>query len=111
MENYEYLYSISSVIYFLAGICVITASIILYSKKRTVATLLILIGSISAFILNTGSIFLGLITGRFDMDTYIQINAIVNIISGLAYALFCIGLLLFVVNDYKKEATITKSLD
>ena len=106
MENYQYLYSISSVIYFLAGICVIIASIMLFSKKRTTSTLLILVGSISAFIFNTGSIFMSITAGRYDdINTFFKINAIVNVVSGLAYALFCIGLLLFVVNDLKKDVS------
>lgn len=83
----------------------------LYSKKRTTSTILILIGSITAFILNTGSIFMGLISGHYGMDTFIQINAIINIISGLAYALFCIGFLLFVVNDFKKDMPKNEFLD
>ena len=103
MENYEYLYTASTAIYIIVSIIVITACILLYTKIRTTATIIILIGSVLAFIFNMGQIFLSLIAGRYDIDTYIQVNAITSVLNTLAYGMFCIGLLLFVVNDLKKE--------
>nr|WP_321230355.1 hypothetical protein [uncultured Psychroserpens sp.] len=102
MESYEYLYAASTVIYIITSIIVVIASILLHNKVKSSATILVLIGSISAFIFNLGDIFLSLIAGRYDVETYIQINAIANIVSGIAYGMFCVGLLLFVVNDLKK---------
>ena len=60
MESYEYLYAASTVIY-------IIISILLHNKVKSTATILVLIGSISAFIFNLGDIFLSLIAGRYDV--------------------------------------------
>jgi LPXTG-motif cell wall-anchored protein len=111
MENLEYLYSISSIIFILAGICVLIASAILFSKKRTISTTLILIGSISSLMFNIGNRLINLIFKGYDMDSIIQINAVLVILSGIAYSLFCIGLLLFVVNDFNKKEPKNKFLD
>ena len=111
MENLEYLYSISSIIFILAGICVLIASVILFSKKRTTATTLILIGSISSLMVNIGNRLIDLIFKGYDMDSIIQINGIIIILGGIAYFLFCAGLLLFVVNDFKKEVSKNEFLD
>jgi hypothetical protein len=45
------------------------------------------------------------------MDSIIQINAVLVILSGIAYSLFCLGLLLFVVNDFNKEVPKNDFLD
>ncbi|WP_204345474.1 hypothetical protein [Psychroserpens algicola] len=111
IEDYNYLYTANYVIYNLAGLCVLIASIILFSKKRVLSTSLIMVGSVLAFIFNIGSVFISSFAGRYDTNTFIKINAISNIVSALAYFIFCLGLLLFVVNDYNKDVNKNEFLD
>lgn len=103
MENYEYLYSASYIIYNIAGLCIVVASIMLFSKWKTTATTLILLGSVLAFIFNISSVFIGVFANQYSTETFLQINAISNIAGGLAYAMFCLGFLLFIANDLKKS--------
>ena len=81
----------------------VIASMMLYSKKRTLATTLILIGSSLAFLFNLGNIFISVFAHMYGTETFVKINAISNVVSGLAYLTFCIGVLLFAIHDFKKE--------
>nr|WP_321236638.1 hypothetical protein [uncultured Psychroserpens sp.] len=87
MDNYEYLYTLNNIIYTFASLCIIVAGITLFSKKRTLSTTLILVGSIIAFLFSIGSIFIS------------------------AYVVFCVGLMLFTITDYKKEVPKNEFLD
>nr|WP_321224677.1 hypothetical protein [uncultured Psychroserpens sp.] len=102
MENYEYLYSASTAIYILSSIIIITANVLLYTKLRTTTTLTMLIGGALAFIFNIASILMGLVASNYDIEVYIKINAVLGFCNGLAYGMFCLGLLFFVVNDFEK---------
>ena len=111
MNNYEYVYTASYIIHNLATLLIVIASIILVTKKRTLSTILILIGSVLIFILGIGTIFIGALAGQYDTDMFLKLNAISNIASGLAYLMFCLGLLLFVFIDFKKAVPKNEFLD
>ena len=111
MDNYEYLYTLSYVIYNLASLIVVISCIILVTKKRTLATLLMLIGSVFAFLFGVSSIFISTIANSQGTEAFIKINAISNLVSGFAYIAFCLGLLLFAISHFKKDNTRNEFLD
>ena len=111
MENYNYLYTLNNIIYTFASLCIIVAGITLFYKRRTLSTTLMLVGSIVAFLFTIGSLFISSYVGRYDTETFIKINAICSLIGGLAYVVFCGGLMLFAITDYKKDVPKNEFLD
>ncbi|WP_460219235.1 hypothetical protein [Psychroserpens sp. MEBiC05023] len=103
MNTYEYLYTASYVIYNLASLIMVVTGIVLFNKIRTLATTLILVGSIFNLVLGVGSILISSFASRYDTDTFLQVNIYSNIAQGLSYFMFGLGLLLFVLNDFKNE--------
>lgn len=111
MNNYEYLYTASYVIYNLASLIMMLTGILLFSKIKTLSTTLMLVGGILNLVLGVGSVLISSFAGRYDTDTFIQVNAYSNIAQGLCYSMFCIGLLLFVINDFKTREPRNEFLD
>ncbi|WP_298903979.1 hypothetical protein [uncultured Psychroserpens sp.] len=111
MDDYQYLYTVSHVIYNLASLLVVISCIVIVTKKRTLATILMLIGSVFAFLFGIGSIYIYAFTEAYGTDSSIKMNAISNLISGLAYIIFCLGLLLFAISHFKKDRTKNEFLD
>ncbi|MEM9680417.1 MAG: hypothetical protein AAF901_08845, partial [Bacteroidota bacterium] len=58
MSSYEFLYSASYIIFNLAHVLIAVASIVIFSKKRTLSTTLMLIGSSLGFVLGVSGVLI-----------------------------------------------------
>ncbi len=102
MENIQYQFIISGLINGLVNLIVLIACIILFSKKRTPATILLLVGGILCFISFFGSIFYNIWAAQQGSIAVINTQVAVSFFQGFAFFVFGIGLLLLAVNDFKK---------
>lgn len=102
----EILFSISQIISVLSTIIILVASIILFIKKKTLATWIILISNFLIIITYVGRLVLDVIVNKSsNVDNYINFLGISSIVQNLAYLLFTIGLILLVVTEFSKNKT------
>lgn len=98
----EILFTIGQIISGLSTLILLIASIILFIKKKTLATWLILIGNILVFITYIGSLFLNILIGSVNMDTMLMAQGFSLIVQNISYSLFAIGLILLAITEFSK---------
>ncbi len=106
MSDIEYLqnqYMIITSINGLIHLIVLVACITLFNKKRTPGTILLLLGSILTFLLPFVNIACNIWVTQQDSQLVIKMQTILSYVGNLAYGIFGVGLLLFAINDLKKQ--------
>ncbi len=104
MDNSQtFIYAIGSLLGVLGQIVVIIACIILISKKKNPATVLMLIASILALVVTVLNFSGNMIAAHNGVDSVLTWSKIFALIGPLPYVLFAIGLMLFVTNHIKKS--------
>ena len=101
MDDFQYLYTISGVIYIFAQLLLVISSLLLFKKTKSMGTILFLIGSVLNVVLSFSAYFIALVPLN-NMDNFMMYQALNNIFSGLAFCTCCIGVFLFVILDLKK---------
>ncbi|WP_452221057.1 hypothetical protein [Lacinutrix salivirga] len=99
MEEQQLHFAATSIISFIVYIIILTACITIYLKKKTISTILLLLGCV----LRVLAFALGTISSYFfgSSGNILQNIIITNYFNTLAFILFGIGLLLFALNDLK----------
>lgn len=111
MENTDFIYSASAAIFNISNLILIAACIVLFTKKRALSTSLMLIGSILTLISSLSHLYLNFFLLHEDIDSFMKYSAFASIFSGISYFIFCLGILLFVTTDFKKEVPKNEFLD
>ncbi|WP_179335584.1 hypothetical protein [Winogradskyella costae] len=99
----EILFTISQIISSLSTLILLVAAIILFIKKKTLATWLILIGNIFVFITYILSLFLNIFIGSAGMDTMLIAQGFSLIIQNISYSIFAIGLIILALTEFSKR--------
>lgn len=99
----EILFSIGQSMYGFTMLVILAATIILFIKKRTPATWMILIGYLLVCIAYLTSLILITIAGRSSMETMLQIQGISSIAKSLSYLIFAIGLIMLAITEFSKK--------
>ncbi|WP_179339127.1 hypothetical protein [Winogradskyella ludwigii] len=99
----EILFTVGQIISSFSTLILLIASIILFVKKKTLATWLILIGNSMGCITYIGSIFLSFFAGKESMDTFLIAQGISTIVQSMFYLIFAIGLILLVLSEFSKK--------
>jgi hypothetical protein len=103
MSTYDYLQLIGMVLGSLASICIVIATTILFIKKKTLSTTLMLIGSLLALLFGISSFIANRVAAQHGPEIMIKTIGWSKFIGGFISILFCIGLLIFVIKDFKKR--------
>ncbi|WP_179377252.1 hypothetical protein [Winogradskyella wichelsiae] len=103
LSSTEMLFTIGSIISVFSTLIILMASIILFIKKKTLATWIILIGTILVFITYIGNIILNVFAGRGSMDTLLLLQGVSNIVQSLSYLIFTIGLTILAITEFSKK--------
>ena len=99
----EILFTIGQIISSFSTLILLVASIILFVKKKTLATWFILIGNIMGCITYIGGIFLRVFAGRESMDAFLIAQGISTIVESMAYLVFATGLILLALSEFSKK--------
>ena len=105
LSSTEMLFTIGSIISVFSTLIILMASIILFIKKKTLATWIILIGTISVFITYIGNIILNVFASRGSMDTLLLLQGVSNIVQSLSYLIFAVGLIILAITEFSKRKT------
>ena len=111
MENTELFYTLTAIFYNFANLILIAAGVILFSKKQSFYTIIVLIGSILILFGSLFHAYLNFSVLPDDMDQFMQLNIVASIFSSGAYFIFCIGLFLFAISDFKKLKAKNEFID
>ncbi len=104
MENSHALsFAIGGILSTLAQIAVIIGCIILVTKQKNGATILMLAASILSLFFAIGNFSWTLVASRYGPDSILSWSKIAALIGPLPYILFAVGLLLFAINHVKKQ--------
>ena len=110
-ESSELLFTISWIFHYIALVLVTIASIVIFTKKRTLGTTILLIGAILSVITIIVSFGVNLSGKNQEFETIMKAEGYIAILSSISYGLFCLGLFLFATTDYKKEKPKNEFLD
>ena len=106
MENIDTLqlqYALASVLNGLVHLVILIASIILIVKKRSVATILLFIGSILTSLGFIGGFVYNTIAVQNGTDVLLKAQVVLNFFSVFSFFIFGIGFLLLVLKNFKKN--------
>ncbi|MGJ8550671.1 hypothetical protein [Winogradskyella wichelsiae] len=103
LSSTEMLFTIGSIISVFSTLIILMASIILFIKKKTLATWIILIGTILVFITYIGNIILNVFASGGSMDTLLLLQGVSNIVQSLSYLIFTIGLTILAITEFSKK--------
>ncbi|NRR92312.1 hypothetical protein HSX10_12110 [Winogradskyella undariae] len=103
LSSTEMLFTIGSIISVFSTLIILMASIILFIKKKTLATWIILIGTILVFVTYIGNIILNVFASRGNMDTLLLLQGVSNIIQSLSYLIFTVGLTILAITEFSKK--------
>ncbi|MEH1008129.1 hypothetical protein VDP25_10315 [Winogradskyella sp. ECml5-4] len=99
----EILFYTGQIISALSTFIVLIASIILFIKKRTLATWLILIGSVLVILTSAASLVIRVFASAESVDTLLLTQGISIIIQNVSYLIFSVGLIILVVSEFSKK--------
>ncbi|MBF8151392.1 hypothetical protein ITJ86_15910 [Winogradskyella sp. F6397] len=104
----EILFYIGQIISAVSIVIVLIATIILFIKKRSLATWLILIGYVLVVITYVAKLFVSVFAGREGMDTLLLTQGISSIVQNLSYLIFAVGLIIFAISEFTTYKSNTK---
>ena len=99
----EILFVIGQIINSISTFILLIAAIILFVKKKTLGTWLILIGSFLVFITYVGSLLLNIFTVAKRIDMILTVQGISSIVQNLSYSIFAIGLMVLALTESSKH--------
>ena len=103
MKNFEFLYLIGGIISLVLQFLTIVACALLFSKNRTLGTILMLLGSFLTVIFYGLSIFGTQLMAQKGAEQVTKTSGLFNLLGQIPHFLFVLGLLLFIVKYRKKE--------
>ncbi|WP_435622669.1 hypothetical protein [Flagellimonas sp.] len=103
MENYEFLHLLSGFISTIFQLVVIVGCILLLSKSRNLATVLMLVGSVLSLFFSLFSVLGTSFMASQGAENLVQGIAIMGVVGQIPHILFALGLLLYVIKHVKKE--------
>ncbi|MCA0133044.1 hypothetical protein [Winogradskyella alexanderae] len=103
MNSYDYLQLIGMILSGISSLGIVTATIILFIKKKTFSTTILLIGSILTILFGVGSFIANRAAGNHGAETLIKTIGWSKFIGGFLSILFCSGLLIFAIKDFKRS--------
>lgn len=113
MEHIDWItlhYGIISVINFIIEITLVVTAIIIYNKVKSIGTRLMLIGSILLLITFVLNFLDPIVTSRYyGIETMQKTQVVMNYVDSLKGILYCLGFLLFAINDLKKINNDTRA--
>ncbi|MBU2920403.1 hypothetical protein KO504_03550 [Winogradskyella psychrotolerans] len=99
----EILFYTGQIISALSTFIILIASIILFIKKRTLATWLILIGSVLVILTSVTSLVIRVFASAESVGTLLLTQGISIIIQNVSYLIFSVGLIILVVSEFSKK--------
>jgi len=99
----EILFYIGQIISGLTTFLILIATIILFVKKRTLATWIILIGYSLVVLTYISGLVVNIYAGSKSVETLLVAQGISNIIQSLSYLIFAIGLIILVITEFSKK--------
>nr|WP_299388864.1 hypothetical protein [Allomuricauda sp.] len=101
-DSYTFIYALGSILGTLAQLVVIVGCIVLVSKKKNPATIIMLVGSILSLLVSILNFSGTFIAAQYSTDSILTWTKFFAILWPLPYILFAIGLLWYAVNYVKK---------
>ncbi len=111
MENFETveaLYILGEAVNGIFKLLVAVACTLLLIRERTLATILMFLGSILSIFLSLGSVLLTALAGQKSPEAVVWTNAIFNLVGQIHIIIFAIGIFLFALQYGKKIALLKK---
>ncbi|NRD21119.1 hypothetical protein HNV08_13760 [Winogradskyella eckloniae] len=102
-DSTELLFYIGPIIGSISAVLILVASIVLFVKKRTLATSIILVGNLLSCLSFIGGILLNAILSNKPMETMLLIQATTSIVQSISYLIFAIGLTMFAFTEFSKN--------
>ncbi|QNK78633.1 hypothetical protein [Winogradskyella undariae] len=99
----EILFYIGQVISGLATFIILIAAIILFIKKKTIATWIILIGYLLVVLTYISGLLISIYAGRKSVETLLIAQGVSNITQSLSYLIFATGLIILVITEFSKK--------
>lgn len=106
MENIDDLqlqFAIAGIINGLVHLIILMASIIMLVKKRTIGTILLLLGSLLSSIGFTGGFIFNAIAAKKGTEALLDAQVTLTFFNAFSFLIFGIGVLLLAINSFKKH--------
>lgn len=109
-ESYVSYFIASSVLTILSQICVWVVCLLLILQKRTLSSILLLLGSTLFTLSSVLGIFIQAFLARTsEPETLLKYNGILALSTALFYAIFAIGFVIFILNYLKFSREVSHS--
>ncbi len=103
IDNIQLQYALASLMNGVIHLIVLVATIVLIIKKRSMATLLLFIGSLLTSLGFIGGFIYNAIAAKDGAEALLNAQVYLNFFSVFSFFLFGIGFLLLVLNNFKKK--------
>lgn len=106
MENMDALqlkFAVTGIINGLVHLIILVASIILFVKKRSVAAIFLLLGSLLTSIGFAGGFIYNVLAAQKGPETLVNAQVTLSFFNAFSFMVFGIGLLLLAISFYKKN--------
>ncbi|APY09826.1 hypothetical protein BWZ22_00555 [Seonamhaeicola sp. S2-3] len=103
LDSIQYQFLMTGIISGIVHVIIFIASIILIYKKRTIATAILLTGSVLSLISYFGSFALNIWAARISSKLMIKTQITMSFFQGFSFLIFGVGLLLLAINNFKKQ--------
>ncbi len=103
MDSLNQQFILSALINGLVHFMILTACIVLIVKKKSIGTILLLIGSILSLFGYAGSYLFNILAARQGAEALLNAQGLILLFSGFSYLIFGLGLLVYIIYDVKKH--------
>lgn len=105
-DSYTLIYALGSILGSLAQVLVIIGCIVLVSKKKNPATILMLVGSILSLVVTVLNFSGTFVAAQHGTDSILTWTKVFAILGPLPYIMFSVGLMLYAINYAKKSPAV-----
>lgn len=102
MNPNDYLQLIGVILSGISSLGVVIATIILFIKKKTLSTTLLMIGSVLVVLFSIGSFIANRVAGNQSAEMLVKTISWSKLMGGFISLIFVVGLLIFVIKDFKR---------
>jgi len=102
MDTLQLQFAIAAVINGLVHLIVLIAAIIMFAKKRTIATILLLLGSVLTSIGFAGGFIFNAMAARNGTEAILDAQVTLTFFNAFSFFVFGVGLLILAINGFKK---------
>ncbi|WP_178985761.1 hypothetical protein [Winogradskyella helgolandensis] len=99
----EILFTIGQIIGAFSTLIVFVATIVIFIKKKTIATWLIFSGYLLVVITYIVSLFINVFAGRNGIESLLITQGVLSIVQNLSYSIFAVGLLILGLTEFSKK--------